>query len=51
MWFDPIMGCYHRPDLFPIKETYALIRSLQPHTLISFKQGASSDEDVATPER
>jgi len=51
MWFDPIMGYYHRPDLFPIKETYALVRSLQPQTLISFKQGANGDEDFATPER
>ena len=51
IWFDPIMGFYHRPDLFPIDETYALIRSLQPHTLISFKQGASGTEDFAAPER
>ncbi len=51
IWFDPIMGYYSRPDLFPIKETYALIRSLQPHTLISFKQGANGDEDFAAPER
>lgn len=51
IWFDPIMGYYHRPDLFPIEETYALVRSLQPHCLISFKQGANGDEDFATPER
>jgi len=51
IWFDPIMGYYARPDLFPIEETYALVRSLQPHCLISFKQGASGDEDFATPER
>jgi alpha-L-fucosidase len=30
IWLDPIMGYYARPDLFPIEETYALIRSLQP---------------------
>ena len=51
IWFDPIMGYYARPDLFPIEETYALVRSLQPQTLISFKQGANGDEDFAAPER
>lgn len=51
IWFDPIMGFYHRPDLFPVAETYALVRSLQPHTLISAKQGANGDEDFAAPER
>ena len=43
IWFDPIMGYYSRPDLFPITETYALIRNLSPHALISFKQGANGD--------
>ncbi|QDU54605.1 alpha-L-fucosidase [Aeoliella mucimassa] len=51
MWFDPIMGYYAKPDLFPIDETYRLVRSLQPQTLISFKQGANGDEDFAAPER
>lgn len=51
MWFDPIMGYYARPDLFPIGETYAMVRELQPQTLISFKQGATGDEDFAAPER
>ncbi len=51
IWFDPIMGYYQRPDLFPIEETYALIRTLQPHCLISFKQGANGDEDFASCER
>jgi alpha-L-fucosidase len=51
IWFDPIMGFYNRPDLFPIDETYALIRSLSPHALISFKQGANGDEDFSAPER
>ncbi len=51
IWFDPIMGYYARPDLFPIDETYALIRSLQPQTLVSFKQGATGNEDFASPER
>ncbi len=51
IWLDPIMGFYARPDLFPIAETYALIRSLQPQCLISFKQGASGEEDFVAPER
>jgi alpha-L-fucosidase len=51
IWFDPIMGYYSRPDLFPIEETYALIRNLSPHALISFKQGANGDEDFIAPER
>jgi alpha-L-fucosidase len=51
IWFDPIMGYYARPDLFPIEETYTLVRSLQPQVLISFKQGANGTEDFAAPER
>jgi alpha-L-fucosidase len=51
IWFDPIMGYYARPDLFPIHETYALVRQLQPHALIAFKQGATGTEDFASPER
>ncbi len=51
IWFDPIIGFYSRPDLFPIDSTYALVRSLSPHALISFKQGANGDEDFMAPER
>jgi len=51
IWFDPIMGYYNRPDLFPVDSTYALIRKLSPHALISFKQGANGDEDFMAPER
>lgn len=51
LWLDPLMGYYGRPELFPISETYGLIRSLQPGCLISFKQGASGDEDFTAPER
>jgi alpha-L-fucosidase len=51
IWFDPIMGYYARPDLYPMQETYALIRGLQHQTLIAFKQGATGDEDFASPER
>ncbi len=51
IWFDPIMGYYMAPDAFPVDETYALIRSLSPSALISFKQGANGDEDFVAPER
>jgi len=51
IWFDPIMGYYSRPDLFPMDSTYALVRSLSPHALISFKQGANGEEDFMAPER
>ncbi len=51
IWFDPIMGYYSNPELFPIEETYKLIRELSPHALISFKQGANGTEDFVAPER
>ncbi len=51
IWFDPIMGFYSSPESFPIDSTYALVRSLSPHALISFKQGANGDEDFMAPER
>ncbi len=51
LWLDPLLGYLARPELFPIEETYALIRSKQPGCLISFKQGANGDEDFVAPER
>jgi len=51
IWLDPIMGYYARPDLFPIHETYAIVRQLQPQALIAFKQGATGDEDLSSAER
>ncbi len=51
MWFDPYVGYFGRPDLFKLDETYALVRKLQPQTLISFKQGVTGTEDFAAPER
>lgn len=51
IWFDPVMGYYSNPEVFPIEETYALIREISPHALISFKQGANGDEDFMAPER
>ncbi|MFS0726707.1 alpha-L-fucosidase [Paenibacillus sp. 1P07SE] len=50
VWFDLISACYYRPDLFPVSETYELIRSLQPQCLISFKQGVTGEEDFMSQE-
>lgn len=50
MWLDIIMAYYMVPELVPIKETYELIRKLRPETLIAHKQGATGDEDFASPE-
>lgn len=51
IWFDPAMGFYSQARLFPMEEIYNDIRSLNPSTLISFKQGATGTEDFAAPER
>ncbi len=51
IWLDPLMGYYGRYDLFPIEQTYAMIRKLQEQTLICFKQGVTGTEDFAAPER
>ena len=51
MWLDLIMGHYACPDMMPVEETYALVRKLQPHCFVSFKQGATGTEDFGTPEQ
>ena len=51
IWFDPAMGLYANADIFPMEEIYTYIRTLSPHVLISFKQGATGTEDFAAPER
>lgn len=50
IWLDLIRFYYLQPELTPIEDTYALIRQTRPETLISFKQGATGDEDFASPE-
>ncbi len=51
IWFDGI-GYYHNePENYTrLSETFALIRSLQPGCLISFKEGAIGQEDYISPE-
>ena len=51
IWFDGI-GPYHKePENYKrLSETYALVRSLQPQCLVSFKEGAIGEEDFISPE-
>lgn len=52
MWLDLIMAWYILgPEYIPVEEFYALIRELQPHALISWKQGATGTEDFGSPEQ
>jgi alpha-L-fucosidase len=51
IWFDSVHVYYKHPELFTrLSETYAFVRSLQPQCLISFKQGATGEEDFIAPE-
>lgn len=50
IWLDGIGSYYNEPEAYRrINELYALIRSLQPQCLISFKQG-TGNEDFVAPE-
>ena len=48
---QPAVGYYARPDLFPVAQTYSILRQAQPWILISFGQGVSGDEDLVTAPR
>ncbi|MCP5116262.1 MAG: alpha-L-fucosidase, partial [bacterium] len=51
IWFDGIGPYHNQPGNYTrLSETYAMVRSLQPHCLISFKDGAIGEEDFRTPE-
>lgn len=51
IWFDGWAVPARTPEIdWRIAETYALIRSLQPQTLISYKWGLTGDEDYLAPE-
>ncbi len=50
IWLDIIRMYYVRPEHFPLAETYRLIREGRPEALLSFKQGATGEEDYAAPE-
>jgi len=48
IWLDGIGSYYDEPRAYSrINELYALIRSLQPQCLISFKQGTGTEDFVA----
>ncbi len=48
IWFDGVGSYYEEPQAYRrIDELYALIRSLQPQCLISFKQGTGTEDFVA----
>lgn len=51
IWFDGI-GHYNRdPENYTrLREKFAMVHGLQPHALISFKEGAIGGEDFITPE-
>lgn len=51
IWLDIIKAYYLRPDLVPVESTYRLIRETRPECLLAFKQGATGEEDFATPEQ
>ena len=51
VWFDGIGKFYNNPENYTrLSETFALVRELQPHALISFKEGAIGEEDFISPE-
>ena len=51
IWFDGI-GQYNKSsaNYTRLSEKFAMVRELQPHALISFKEGAIGEEDFVTPE-
>jgi len=51
IWFDGIGGFYKTPkDYEHLSELHAMVKKIQPHALISFKEGALGDEDFISPE-
>ncbi|MCK5176018.1 MAG: alpha-L-fucosidase [Planctomycetes bacterium] len=51
IWFDGIGYFYSNPGNYTkLKDTFDYIRSIQPHCLVSFKEGAICAEDFISPE-
>ena len=51
IWFDGIGYYYSNPGNYTkLKDTFNYIRSIQPHCLVSFKEGAVCEEDFISPE-
>ncbi len=47
---EPVSGYHARPDLFPVDQTYSILREAQGGMLIAFGLGASGDEDFVVSE-
>ncbi|MCY4187966.1 MAG: alpha-L-fucosidase [Bryobacterales bacterium] len=47
---EPGDGYHARPDLFPVAQTYSLLREARSGLLVAFGLGASGDEDFAAAE-
>ena len=50
IWLDIVKAFYFTPELVPVKETYELVRKIRPEALIAYKNGATGEEDFASPE-
>ena len=48
IWLEPLAGYLSRPDLFPVQQTYSILREAQPGILIGFGEGANGDEDFVS---
>jgi len=54
IWLDGVSHLLNNPDkvhLFKLPQLYDHIHSLQPHVLVSYKQGVTGTEDFKAPER
>ena len=47
---EPLAGYRSRPDLFPVGQTYSILREARPEALVSFGLGANGDEDFTAAE-
>ena len=51
IWYDGIGPFYRNPENYTrTSETFALVKKLQPHALVSFKEGGLCEEDFRSPE-
>ena len=48
---EPVAGYLARPDLFPIAQTYSILREADQGILVAFGAGITGDEDYVSVER
>ena len=48
---EPTAGYRARPDLFPIDQTYSILREANPAALVAFGEGVTGNEDYVSIER